>query len=143
MQTGSYPSRYGRIPLTSRFCSKHFALEYAQALVFDATSCGTGKRFVKFREAPIDFPPTFQYDVLLKYRRRPSKRKQAADEVFNPLSQGPHPEASEGSDAEKRYDGGLGELNSSDDTTGELASVISSVPYFDNPCVYVPLPPLV
>ncbi|KAH9954243.1 hypothetical protein BGW80DRAFT_1402838 [Lactifluus volemus] len=86
------------------------SVAYAQALVFDATSCGTGKRFVKFREAPIDFPPTFQYDVLLKYRRRPSKRKQAADEVFNPLSQGPHPEASEGSDAEKRYDGGLGRV---------------------------------
>jgi hypothetical protein len=110
--------------------AQKFTLDYAQALAFDQlyNIMRNGQAFVGFREAPIDFPPTFKYDVrrTLKHRRRRSKRKKAAEEVFNSPSQGPPLEASEGSDAEKRHDGGLSELSSDDDTTGELASVISS-----------------
>ena len=87
-----------------------------------------GQAFVGFCEAPIDFPPTFKYDVLrtIKHRRRLSKRRPAAEEVLNPPSQEPHPDASEESDPERPHDGALSELSSEDETTGELASVISS-----------------
>ncbi|KAF8207552.1 hypothetical protein K438DRAFT_1815204 [Mycena galopus ATCC 62051] len=48
--------------------------DYAQALAFDQLRnlMQSGKAFVGFNEAPIDFPPTFKYDVL---RTIKSKRK--------------------------------------------------------------------
>jgi hypothetical protein len=55
--------------------------EYAQALAFDQlyNIMRNGQAFVGFAEAPINFPPTFKYDVLrtLRHRRKrsdPSKR---------------------------------------------------------------------
>lgn len=80
-----------------------------------------GQAFVGFHEAPIDFPPTFKYDVSRKHRRRFSKRKQDTEEMAVPPS--PRPDAGEESDPEKRHDS---ELSSEDDTTGELSSIISS-----------------
>lgn len=54
-----------------------FSLEYAQALSFDQlyNLMRNGQAFVGFREAPINFPPTFKYDVLrtLKAKRRNSR----------------------------------------------------------------------
>ncbi|TFY82780.1 hypothetical protein EWM64_g1237 [Hericium alpestre] len=51
--------------------------EYAQALSFDQlfNIMRNGKAFVGFHEAPINFPPTFKYDVLrtLKHKRKQSK----------------------------------------------------------------------
>jgi hypothetical protein len=42
------------------------SLEYSQALTFDQLLALMGKgEFPGFREAPIDFPPTFKYDVDL------------------------------------------------------------------------------
>ncbi|KAJ7274558.1 Endonuclease/exonuclease/phosphatase [Mycena haematopus] len=48
--------------------------DYGQALAFDQLRnlMQSGKAFVGFNEAPIDFPPTFKYDVL---RTLKSKRK--------------------------------------------------------------------
>ncbi|KAJ7674178.1 hypothetical protein B0H17DRAFT_1082439 [Mycena rosella] len=51
--------------------------DYAQALAFDQLRnlMLSGKAFVGFNEAPIDFPPTFKYDVLrtIKQKRRGSR----------------------------------------------------------------------
>ncbi|KAJ7773047.1 inositol polyphosphate phosphatase [Mycena metata] len=51
--------------------------DYAQALAFDQLRnlMQSGKAFVGFNEAPIDFPPTFKYDVLrtIKQKRRGSR----------------------------------------------------------------------
>ncbi|KAJ7475671.1 inositol polyphosphate phosphatase [Mycena latifolia] len=51
--------------------------DYAQALGFDQLRnlMQSGKAFVGFNEAPIDFPPTFKYDVLrtIKQKRRASR----------------------------------------------------------------------
>ncbi|KAH0584979.1 hypothetical protein H2248_008249 [Termitomyces sp. 'cryptogamus'] len=48
--------------------------EYAQALAFDQLTnlMKSGEAFVGFKEAPINFPPTFKYDVLrsLKHIKR-------------------------------------------------------------------------
>ncbi|KAI0249898.1 hypothetical protein BJV78DRAFT_1362618 [Lactifluus subvellereus] len=104
--------------------TQQLALEYAQALAFDQlyNIMRNGQAFVGFREAPIDFPPTFKYDVLRsKHRRRLSRRRQDAGEVVMPPSH--PPDAEEESDPEKRHDS---DMSSEDDTTGELASVISS-----------------
>lgn len=53
-------------------------LDYAQALAFDQLRkvMEMGLAFVGFNEAPIDFPPTFKYDVLRSKRskHRTSKR---------------------------------------------------------------------
>lgn len=56
--------------------------EYAQALHFDQLKklMKEGKAFVGFEEGPINFPPTFKYDVLRtlkKPKRSPSKRGQS------------------------------------------------------------------
>ncbi|KAI0346200.1 DNase I-like protein [Trametopsis cervina] len=51
--------------------------EYGQALAFDQLRkvMGTHSAFAGFEEAPIDFPPTFKYDVLRSKRsKRASKR---------------------------------------------------------------------
>ncbi|KAJ6544832.1 inositol polyphosphate phosphatase [Mycena vulgaris] len=51
--------------------------DYTQALAFDQLRnlMLSGKAFVGFNEAPIDFPPTFKYDVLrtIKQKRRGSR----------------------------------------------------------------------
>ena len=90
-----------------------------------------GQAFVGFREAAINFPPTFKYDVLrtTRHKRKRSKHSQALSEVIAPLSQGStkagdQPEAEE---AEEHHDGGHSDGSSEDDTNGELASVVSSV----------------
>lgn len=50
--------------------------EYAQALAFDQLRnlMQSEQAFVGFDEAPIDFPPTFKYDVLRTIKRSKSKR---------------------------------------------------------------------
>ncbi len=106
------------------FSPKHHFLEYAQALAFDQlyNIMRNGQAFVGFREAPINFPPTFKYDVLrtIKHKHKQSKRRQAAAHALTRT-----PEAGEELEPERRPDGALSEL-SSDDEAGDLASVISS-----------------
>jgi hypothetical protein len=90
-----------------------------------------GQAFVGFREAAINFPPTFKYDVLrtTRHKRKRSKHSQVLSDLVAPLSQGStkacdQPEAEE---AEEHQDGGHSDGSSEDDTNGELASVVSSV----------------
>ncbi|KAH8979602.1 DNase I-like protein [Lactarius hatsudake] len=98
--------------------------EYAQALAFDQlfNIMRNGHAFVGFREAPINFPPTFKYDVLrtIKHKHKNSKRRQTAAQALTRT-----PEAGEEIEPEKRPDGALSDL-SSEDETGDLASVVSS-----------------
>ena len=87
-----------------------------------------GQAFVGFREATINFPPTFKYDVLrtIKHKHKSSKRRHAATQALARLSQGRHtPEAGEELEPDRRQDGALSEL-SSEDEAGDLASVVSS-----------------
>ncbi|KAK7032983.1 carbohydrate-binding module family 5 protein [Favolaschia claudopus] len=60
-----------------------FLCDYAQALAFDQLRnvMLSGKAFVGFNEAPIDFPPTFKYDVLrtLKSKHKSRWRTPGAD----------------------------------------------------------------
>ena len=87
-----------------------------------------GQAFVGFREAPINFPPTFKYDVLrtIKHKRKGSKRRHTAAQALARLSQGRHtPEAGDELDHDRRHDGALSEL-SSEDEAGDIASVVSS-----------------
>ncbi|KAF8501421.1 DNase I-like protein, partial [Russula emetica] len=96
--------------------------EYAQALAFDQlyNIMRNGQAFVGFREAIINFPPTFKYDVLrtTRHKHRRSKQAHAVVGVVAPLSPEPA-DAGEQRDLE-----GNGEVSSEDDT--ELASVVSS-----------------
>jgi hypothetical protein len=84
-----------------------------------------GQAFVGFREATINFPPTFKYDVLRtnRHKRRRSKQAHAAMGVVAPLSPEPA-DAGEQQELEGNHDCGHSEVSSEDDT--ELASVISS-----------------
>jgi hypothetical protein len=86
-----------------------------------------GQAFVGFREAAIDFPPTFKYDVLrtIRHKRKRSKIAQAAAGAVAPLLQEP-PEGGDQPEPEGHHDGGHSEVSSDDDTNAELASVISS-----------------
>jgi hypothetical protein len=86
-----------------------------------------GQAFVGFREAAIDFPPTFKYDVLrtIRHKRKRSKNAQAIAGAVAPLLQEP-PEGVINPEPEGHHDGGHSEVSSDDDTNAELASVISS-----------------
>jgi hypothetical protein len=81
----------------------------------------SGKAFVGFQEAPIDFPPTFKYDVLrtIKEKRRGSKleRWKTPGERARRLTEVDEHGAEdiEGEDSDKEGDG------------GEAASMSSSV----------------
>lgn len=63
--------------LTTNITPSDLSIDYAQALAFDQLRnlMQSGKAFVGFNEAPIDFPPTFKYDVLrtIKSKRRGSR----------------------------------------------------------------------
>lgn len=52
--------------------------EYSQALAFDQlrTLMATGQAFVGFKEARIDFPPTFKYDVLRTLKKKKGSKRQ-------------------------------------------------------------------
>lgn len=73
-------SRRGKVPnflksytqQTNFWCIQSFMSEYAQALAFDQLSkvMKEGTALSGFAEAPIDFPPTFKYDVLPSLKRR-------------------------------------------------------------------------
>ncbi|KAH9178371.1 DNase I-like protein [Lactarius sanguifluus] len=98
--------------------------EYAQALAFDQlyNIMRNGHAFVGFREAPINFPPTFKYDVLrtIKHKHKNYKRRQAAAQALTRT-----PETGEEIEPEGRPDGALSDL-SSEDEAGDLTSVVSS-----------------
>ena len=84
-----------------------------------------GQAFVGFREATINFPPTFKYDVLrtIRHKRRRSKQAHAAVGVVAPFT--PEPAgAGEQQELEGNHDCGHSEVGSEDDA--ELVSVISS-----------------
>ena len=87
-----------------------------------------GQAFVGFREAAINFPPTFKYDVLRtsRHKRKRSKHSQMLSGVVTALSQD-SAEACDQPEAEEHHDGGHSDGSSEDDTNGELASVVSSV----------------
>ena len=82
-----------------------------------------GQAFVGFREATINFPPTFKYDVLRtsRHKRKRSKHSQMTTEVVTPPSRDPTE-----AEGEEYHDGGHSDGSSEDDVNGELASVISS-----------------
>ena len=83
-----------------------------------------GQAFVGFREATINFPPTFKYDVLRTTRHKRRRSKQAHSAVgVSPPSLEPT-EAGEQRELEGNHDCGRSEVSSEDET--ELASVISS-----------------
>jgi hypothetical protein len=109
--------------------TQRLVLEYVQALAFDQlyNIMRNGQAFVGFREAAIDFPPTFKYDVLrtIRHKRRRSKHSQPVTEIVAQLSQD-HTEAGDQPEAEEHHEGGHSDGSSDDDTNGELASVISS-----------------
>jgi hypothetical protein len=86
-----------------------------------------GQAFVGFREATINFPPTFKYDVLRtsRHKRKRSKHSQMTTEVVTPPSRDPT-EAGDQPEGEEHHDGGHSDGSSEDDVNGELASVISS-----------------
>ena len=81
-----------------------------------------GQAFVGFREATINFPPTFKYDVLRTNRHKRRRSKQAQGVV---ASLSPEPaDVDEQREFEGNHDCGHSEVSSEDDT--ELVSVISS-----------------
>jgi hypothetical protein len=86
-----------------------------------------GQAFVGFREAAINFPPTFKYDVLrtVRHKRKRSKYLQMASEVVAPHSRDPT-EVCDRLEAEEHHDGGHSDGSSEDDLISELASVVSS-----------------
>ncbi|KAI0312672.1 hypothetical protein OF83DRAFT_1144919 [Amylostereum chailletii] len=97
--------------------------EYAQALAFDQlfNIMRNGQAFVGFREAAINFPPTFKYDVLrtLKHKRKTSNPKthaaiQEASEHDQDGESAEEPKPSRSSSEED------------DETHGEGASLMSS-----------------
>jgi hypothetical protein len=84
-----------------------------------------GQAFVGFREATINFPPTFKYDVLRINRHKRRRSKQAHTAVGVVASLSPEPaDAGEQRELEGNHDCGHSEVSSEDDT--ELVSVISS-----------------
>ncbi|KAF9267628.1 DNase I-like protein [Marasmius fiardii PR-910] len=100
--------------------------DYAQALAFDQLRnlMQNGRAFVGFHEAPINFPPTFKYDVLrtLKgVRRRQLKLERwKSDRVRQRITEVTEQDLADyEEDADKSSDEGDGE--------GEVASVASSV----------------
>ncbi|KAJ6577235.1 Endonuclease/exonuclease/phosphatase [Mycena capillaripes] len=94
--------------------------DYAQALGFDQLQnlMQSGKAFVGFNEAPIDFPPTFKYDVLrtIKSKRRskldrwrtPGERTHRLTEVDEHADEH-DPEDVDGEDGEESDKDGEGE----------------------------------
>jgi hypothetical protein len=103
--------------------------EYAQALAFDQlfNIMRNGQAFVGFREATINFPPTFKYDVLRtsRHKRKRSKHSQMTTEVVTPPLRDPT-ETGDQPEGEEHHDGGHSDGSSEDDVNGELASVVSS-----------------
>lgn len=96
--------------------------EYEQALAFDQLRnlMRNGLAFVGFKEGPINFAPTFKYDVLRTLKRAKTKSyrphwKHRADRIVNPLQELDEPERDED-------DEGEGE----EDEEGEGASLASS-----------------
>ena len=77
MQIGLYRTKVLKQVGFSFVQSLTLLLEYAKAFQFDQLYrlMKEGKHFIGFNEAPIDFPPTFKYDVLrtLKPKRGSSR----------------------------------------------------------------------
>ncbi|KAF7330418.1 Inositol polyphosphate 5-phosphatase [Mycena venus] len=63
--------------------------DYAQALAFDQLRnlMQSGKAFVGFNEAPIDFPPTFKYDVLRTIKSKRKSRWRTQEEPARRLTE--------------------------------------------------------
>ena len=99
-------------------CPVH--LEYNQALAFDQlyNIMRNGKFFFGFHEAPINFPPTFKYDVLRKHHKRRNKHHSFVN------GEGLSPDAHVGEMCERRP----GSRGSSDDDPEheEAASMVST-----------------
>ncbi|KAH7912033.1 Endonuclease/exonuclease/phosphatase [Hygrophoropsis aurantiaca] len=91
--------------------------EYTEALAFDQLrkQMADGDAFAGFKEAPIDFPPTFKYDVPSRSKTKASRRH----------SKRPEKEHS-GNDGEDR-EGGGDEEEGEEEGDGEARSLSSSV----------------
>lgn len=76
MQIGSYLAKVCSIVFVTQSMLK-VTKEYAQAFEFDQLNAlmKKGTLFEGFHEAPINFPPTFKYDVSHKRRPKPSSSK--------------------------------------------------------------------
>jgi hypothetical protein len=96
--------------------------DYAQALAFDQLQnlMQKGGAFMGFKEAPINFPPTFKYDVLRTSKRHKTKSNQSAKNIGeNHITEIPLIEAHE-IDHEVEEEDGEG------DEGGEAISIASS-----------------
>ncbi|KAG7089700.1 hypothetical protein E1B28_011355 [Marasmius oreades] len=96
--------------------------DYVQALAFDQLKnlMQNGRAFVGFREAPINFPPTFKYDVLRTLKgakRRQLKLERWKSDRVQRLTDVTEKDGAAVEDVDK----------SSDEGDGEVASVASSV----------------
>ena len=103
---------------------RNFA-DYAQALAFDQLKrlMDNGQAFVGFHEAPINFPPTFKYDVQPRFRHRTKSmmdRKKRLEEKVQRLTEVEEQELEE-LKKEEAEELGEGELE-----VGEDASMASS-----------------
>jgi hypothetical protein len=96
-------------------------LDYAQALAFDQLRklMQEGKSFIGFNEGPINFAPTFKYDVLRTLKRSKTKGSRHNwkfnAERHNPLYEVEEPDRDDDED------------EGDDDGEGEGASITSSV----------------
>ncbi|KAL0954741.1 hypothetical protein HGRIS_003693 [Hohenbuehelia grisea] len=99
--------------------------DYAQALAFDqlANLMSTGVAFVGFHEAPINFPPTFKYDVLRTLKH--SKIKPGAPKL-GPRSHSTSAVPLLTEVEEKEHDAGDEDVDDGDDDGGDRASISSS-----------------
>ncbi|KAJ6607363.1 Endonuclease/exonuclease/phosphatase [Mycena sp. CBHHK59/15] len=99
--------------------------DYAQALAFDQLRnlMQSGKAFVGFNEAPIDFPPTFKYDVLRTIKQ---KRKGSRLDRWKTPGERPH-RLTEVEEHEHDHEDPEGEESDKDGETAEAASLSSSI----------------
>ncbi len=104
--------------------------DYSQALCFDQLRnlMEKGEAFVGFKEAPIDFPPTFKYDVL-RTLKRPKRHGSRLDrwriqqEKSNPLTDVEEKELDDVEDEDADDDD---EEERDEERGGENASLASS-----------------
>ncbi|THH05460.1 hypothetical protein EW146_g9897 [Bondarzewia mesenterica] len=107
-----------RLLLACSITSYH--AEYAEALAFDQLyniMCN-GQAFVGFYEVPINFPPTFQYDILrtLKHKRKSGSKwgRDAIPEILEvAATEKPWPESRLSSDGDEHDNGEEDSMTSS------------------------------
>lgn len=110
-------------------------LEYEQALAFDQLRnlMRNGLAFVGFKEGPINFAPTFKYDVLRTLKRAKTKSyrphwKHRTDKVANPLHEEEEPDRDDDDEGDEEESGEEGASM----TSSKWTSVRSKVTEFED-----------